>query len=119
MDSSAVAGDESGSRVASVGEASEPDHRFVELVWPGKGRVKTTLQGADGSWKSEGQVLEAERLYPFVDLSRYPADAVAPRSVVIRGQRIQALQTLGRSPGRFVRLAYLDLPRIGVDDAQA
>lgn len=119
MDSFVVAGEEFGSRGKSVGEANGPEYRFIELVWPGKTRVRTTLQEADGSWKSGEQAPEAERLYPFVELSRYPADALAPHSVLIRGQRIQALQTLGRSLGRFVRLAYLDLPRIGVDDAEA
>lgn len=119
MDSSVVVGEESESRGNSVSHANEADYRFVELVWPGKRRVRTTLQEADGSWRSEEHTPEAERLYPFIEMSRYPAHGVAPRSVVIRGQRVHALQTLGRSLGRFVRLAYLDLPRIGVDDAAA
>jgi hypothetical protein len=109
----------SGPLARSKADATVPDHKFVELVWPGKGAVRSTRQEPNGSWVLEEKAPDAERLYPFVELSRYPADAVAPRSMIIRGQRISALRTLGRALGRFVRLTYLDLPRIGVDDSEA
>jgi hypothetical protein len=93
--------------------------RFVELVWPGKDRVKSVSQESGGLWALEEQAPSAERVHAIVSLERYPTDAVAPRSILIRGQRLVALKTLARAQGRFVRLAYLDLPRIGVDDSEA
>ena len=116
MDKSALTA-ETRSEVAS--DVVAPEARFVELVWPGKGSVYSTEQEPQGSWSLETHPPTTERHYPFVEVSRYPADEQAPRSLVIRGQRIKALNTLGRALKRFVRLAYFDLPRIRVDDSKA
>ena len=93
--------------------------RFVELVWPGKDRVKSVSQEPGGSWSLDEQSPSAERVHAIVGIKRYPVDATSSRSILIRGQRLLALKTLARALGRFIRLAYLDLPRIGTDDSQA
>src|SRR5579862_9060012 len=95
------------------------DYKFLELVWPGKETVTGVSQQANGTWLLSTVSPTAERIHPLVAVNCYPPNAAASRSMVIRGQRLLALRTLGRALGRFVRLAYFDLPRIGVDDATA
>jgi hypothetical protein len=99
--------------------AGTTDYKFLELVWPGKGGVTSVSQRTDGTWDLRADPPTSDRIHPLVGLYNYPPNAQPSRSIVIRGQRLQALTSLDRALGRFVRLAYLDLPRIGVDDARA
>lgn len=88
--------------------------RRIELQWPEKGKIP--VRRPDGAWQlidpPEGRVQ-----IPFVPVDRF-AGATASRrdSLVVEGRRLDVLSTLRRTVTRSVRLAYLDLPRIIVDD---
>jgi hypothetical protein len=89
----------------------------VEFVWPGKETAARVRQLEDGRW-----VVDADdgvaRVRPLVEWETYPSGAKTGHSLLIQGDRLAALQTLGRS-GRFARMIYVDAPRIGIDDAAA
>ncbi|HEV3192983.1 MAG TPA: putative Ig domain-containing protein, partial [Polyangiaceae bacterium] len=88
--------------------------RRIELQWPDKGKIP--VRRPDGGWQL---VAPPERRVqiPFIPVDRF-AGATATRgdSLVIEGQRLDALSTLRRTVACGVKLAYLDLPRIIVDD---
>ena len=91
------------------------DFKRVELVWPGKDITHGVAQHEDGRWLSlrrDG----TRRRYPLLETSRYPPDTANPRSAIVAGDRIRAMATLQRAVGRRVKLAYLDAPRLDVDD---
>ena len=93
-------------------------HEKVELVWPGKDTVSFVEQLSDGKWKL-GVGDDIERFCPLLDLEYYQPSHASAASLIVAGDRIAALRTFGRSLRRSIRFAYIDAPRIGVDDAAA
>lgn len=101
---------------ASAGSPSQ--NRCIELLWPRKDLALVPRQMADGQWvleRSPGH----RRLHPLVNIQRYPARWSGDASLVVSGDRIDALHTLARGLTHSIRLAYLDVPRIEVDDQSA
>jgi hypothetical protein len=90
----------------------------VELVWPGKDKDYEPRQHADGQWVLE-PAKQSRMLSPLVGLRYYPQLSKGDVSLVVTGDRIDSLHTLSRGLSQKVRLAYLDMPRIGVDDKVA
>jgi len=88
--------------------------RRIELIWPGKDLDLLSRQMPDGRWILE-RVSTTERLRPLVDVQSFGTDT-PQSSLVILGDRVDALRTLSRGFSGAVRLAYLDLPRIELDD---
>ena len=88
----------------------------VELLWPGKHEPVRVRQEDDGRW----YVVQDEQrasLKGFTNVEFFPENAGGPTSLVVRGQRHDALSILRRAVGPAFRLVYLDLPRLRVDDA--
>jgi hypothetical protein len=98
-----------------VGSASA--YKQIELVWPDKDQPVLPVRGDADEW---ALVYDGgdRYLHPLLDLHPYPTPAAVP-SFVIEGARLDALYTLRRGFAHQVRLAYLDLPRIDVDDKAA
>jgi len=90
----------------------------LELVWPGKDVVGSVRQDSDGAWELLTGRPDNEA-YPLVEISNEPEPNAVPSSLLIVGDRLAALRTLRRSIGQSVRLAYVDAPRIGIDNAAA
>ena len=93
-----------------------PGSRFsrIQLVWPDKGCVPLRLP--DGGWQlvqPDGRRLQ----YPLIPVRRVGESTDGrPSSLLLEGERLHVLSTLRRiAPGQ-VRLAYVDLPRIVIDD---
>lgn len=87
----------------------------IELLWPGKENPVKPRQDADGHW-----ILVAgddvRRVHPLLDLELYPTNMSRADSLVVAGDRLDALHTISRGCRRGVKLAYLDVPRVEVDD---
>ena len=98
----------------------EEASRFVriELSWPRKNLVLTPRQLPDGRWEMQPSP-EHRRLHPLVNLQRHPDRWEGDASLVVSGDRTDALHTLTRGLSQAIRLAYLDVPRIEVDDKEA
>lgn len=109
-------GDEDLGIQIGVADLNDSKHEKIELIWPGKDTVTRVEQGQDGQWQL-GVGIDSHRVCPLLDLDTYPASESTVRSLAITGDRIAALRTLSRSIGRTIRLAYIDAPRIGIDDA--
>jgi hypothetical protein len=90
----------------------------IEVVWPGKDTVGHVEQSNTGQWQLSAGAA-AHRVFPLVDIAPYPEAHVSASSLAIAGDRLAALRTLNRFLGRSVRLAYVDAPRIGIDDVNA
>ena len=101
-----------------VADLTASGYEKIELVWPGKDTVTSVAQLPDGQWQL-GIGEDIHRVYPLLELDHYPASHASATSLVIAGDRLQALRALGRSLRRAVGLAYLDAPRIGIDEASA
>lgn len=86
--------------------------RRIELVWPGKGLEP--VRSADGSWT----LVEPRALREMRPLLAREAhgDVAGHPSLVVEGGRLEALTGLSRAICGKVKLAYLDLPRVSVDD---
>lgn len=99
------------------GEASGGpiSYRSIELVWPDKDADVVPVQGADGVWTLEPRT-GVRTICPLVDVELHGTDWKATDSLVVSGNRLDALRVLGRGHGRSLSFAYLDLPRIEVDD---
>lgn len=90
----------------------------LELVWPGKDQVQTVRQRADGAWEALLGAADFEA-QPLLDIANYPKEDELPSSLLVNGDRICALRSMRALIGRSVRMAYVDAPRIGVDDLAA
>jgi hypothetical protein len=111
--------------IAEVESAAPVDFQFddptvsrfekVELVWPGKDVVGDASQHANGRWQL-APTPDRHRIYPIVDLASHPEET-GSTSLAILGDRLSALRTLARSARRSVRFAYVDAPRIGIDNS--
>jgi hypothetical protein len=88
----------------------------VELLWPGKPDPVCIRQEDDGRWYA-GQDDRPASLKSFANVAFFPENTGGPTSLVVRGQRHDALTVLRRAVGPAFRLIYLDLPRLRVDDA--
>lgn len=108
------------SELMLVGPADLGSSKYdkIELIWPGKDSVTGVEQAPDGQWQLKIG-LEATRYYPLVGFEHYPSSHGSAASLVIAGDRLNVLHTIGRSLSRSVRLAYIDAPRIGIDEASA
>ncbi len=95
-------------------ESDKTAVRRIELIWPGKDTSKVPRQRPEGDWVIEDPPASI-RLHPFVDF-RGHAEPGEDASVVVAGDKQFALDTLSRALPQEVRLAYLDTPRIEVDD---
>lgn len=101
-----------------VADLAASGYEKIELVWPGKDTVTRVEQSPNGQWQlSIGT--EVHRVHPLLDLEYYPISHASAASLVVAGDRLNALRTLGRSLPRAIGLAYLDAPRIGIDEASA
>ncbi|MBX7131465.1 MAG: hypothetical protein K1X67_02190 [Fimbriimonadaceae bacterium] len=90
----------------------------IELNWPGKDRNLRPVQREDGIW----ELVDPEQIRqrrPLVDFETIGTCDSSHPNLVIRGERLAALETLERLFARQVRLLYMDPPRIEVDDAAA
>lgn len=101
---------------ASAGTSSQ--NRRIELLWPRKDRALLPRQMVDGQWVLEHSPGH-RRLHPLVNIQRYPERWSGEASLVVSGDRTDALRTLSRGLPQAIRLAYLDVPRIEVDDQSA
>lgn len=90
----------------------------LELVWPGKDLVGSVRQQSDGSWELLPGRPDAE-LYALDGLNNYPDPHRIPQSLLIEGDRLQALRSLRSTLGGTIKLAYVDAPRIGIDNVGA
>jgi hypothetical protein len=99
----------------AVAVSTKATIRHIELVWPGKTDQVIPRQETDGRWVLEASP-DYRRLFPLVELRPYPADSGSALSLVVSGDRTDALRALARGFPQGVRLAYLDVPRIEVDD---
>jgi len=109
----------------TIGSASDTPRKFhgsgfgrVELVWPGKDVRCEPRQLLDGQWVL-GPTKESRNLRPLVNLRYYPESSREETSLVVSGDRMDSLRTLSRGFAQGIRLAYLDMPRIEVDDKNA
>lgn len=119
MDENVILAEENEERiVVRPVDLTSSAHGKLELVWPGKDLVGTVRQSHDGTWTLLTGAPDSE-VYPFINLTKYPDQDALPSSLVLQGDRLLALRTLRRSIARSVRLAYLDVPRIKVDDVSA
>ena len=90
----------------------------IELVWPGRDLPSWVRQDEDGRWHVDRQP-GVRRLHPLVDLRTRGDRDEASLSLVVEGDRLAALGTLRRRYPRKVEFAYLDAPRIEIDDQAA
>lgn len=104
-----LAGSDSGSSVGA------PVTRRIELTWPGKEKGEIPRQHADGHWYLETEPT-VRQLFSLINLQKYPANFDGESSIVVCGDRHSAIRTLSKGLQQSVTLAYLDLPRIEVDD---
>ena len=105
----------------SESEVEEPGRSAftrIELVWPGKDVSSSVRQDEDGRWYVDRQP-GVRRLHPLVDLGTRGDRDEASLSLVVEGDRLAALSTLRRRYPRKVEFAYLDAPRIEIDDQKA
>ncbi len=87
----------------------------IELVWPGKGL--TPVRDADGGWHLREPSSVRAKHWLRQDERIAPTSAASYRdSVIVVGERLPAMATLRTMIGRRVKVAYLDLPRVVVDD---
>ena len=93
-----------------------PTH--IELVWPGKHVSQRPRQNAEGVWELV-PTEDGKRRFPLIDLQSIGEEAGYASNLVIQGDRLTALDTLSRLYGRMIKLAYLDPPRIEIDDKTA
>ena len=79
--------------------------RRIELQWPDKGMVP--VRCPDGNWRLQAPSDRRVQI-PFVPVERF-AGKTSNRgdSLVIEGQRIDALSTLRRTVAAGIKLAYL------------
>lgn len=99
-------------------DLSESAFPRLELVWPGKDLVQTVRQRDDGAWESLKGAFDYEAC-PLNNITNYPDPAQQATSLFISGDRVSCLRSLRPLLGQAFRLAYLDAPRIGVDDLEA
>ena len=105
---------------AAPAAADESASQFarIELLWPRKDLTLVPRQLSDGRWEMKPS-LNHRRLHPLVNLHRYPDRWEGDASLVVSGDRTDALHTLKRGLVQAIRLVYLDVPRIEVDDQAA
>jgi hypothetical protein len=101
---------------AGMGNAvpEQSDYAQIELVWPGKDRVTVPVQQPDGRWRLDPSPT-VRNLSPLVELARHGTEGPAS-GLAVSGDRLRALLTLRRWYPRAVRFAYIDAPRIEIDD---
>jgi hypothetical protein len=87
----------------------------VELIWPHKHATVRVFQDQDGKWDTEAFRYKAV-LRGFKNLEYVPGSIQEEASLIISGQRHDALSMLVHSMGSVFRLVYVDLPRLNVDD---
>lgn len=85
----------------------------IELIWPGKGKLPRCDQR--GSWTLADRIV-GRRCRPLYEKERFGESARHDPSLVILGERVDVLETLVPHFPRSVKVAYLDLPRIEIDD---
>lgn len=90
----------------------------VELQWPGKDLAAIPRQDAAGRWRFESPT-GTRRLNSLVDMASYGARESGAFGHVVAGDRLVAAETLRRWYPRRVAFAYLDVPRIEIDDKAA
>lgn len=95
-----------------------PSPTHIELVWPGKYASQRPEQASDGVWEL-APAPEGKRRFPIVELQPFGDEAGYASNLVLQGDRLIALETLSRHYGRTIKLAYLDPPRIEIDDKTA
>lgn len=59
------------------------------------------------------------RRFPLIDLQSIGEEAGYASNLIVQGDRLTALDTLSHLYGRMIKLAYLDPPRIEIDDKTA
>ncbi|QRE78295.1 Ig domain-containing protein [Methylobacterium aquaticum] len=87
----------------------------VELNWPGKHEKVRVFQTDEGLWDKE-PVSHKASLRGLEKLKFFPGSIPAEASILLSGQRHDALSSLTRSLGPVFRFIYMDLPRLNVDD---
>jgi hypothetical protein len=101
-----------------AGVEGETTYTRIELVWPFKDRPVHPVQGADGVW-TLAEPPEERTVRPLLDFEFFGEGEEPAGSLVITGNRLDVLRTLARGRGRSLAFAYLDMPRIEVDDKAA
>jgi len=97
-----------------------PDSAYsrIELVWPGKDVPSVVRQDGDGRWYVERKP-DYRRLSPLVDIRREGDPDTGSSAFIVCGDRLSALATLRRRYPRRVEFAFVDAPRIEIDDKAA
>jgi hypothetical protein len=92
-------------------------YRRIELVWPGKNQQGIASQLPDGQWTLVApEALRATR--PLLQVEQI-GDRSIPISAVLLGHRLSILGCLSAGLSQTVRVAYLDLPRLRIDNSEA
>jgi hypothetical protein len=105
------------SRLPVEPTADEAPYRRIELVWPGKGEKGVAKQLMDGQWTLVAPN-SARISRPLLHVDQV-GERSTPTSAVLLGHRISILETLAVGLSQSVRLAYLDLPRLRIDNSDA
>lgn len=92
--------------------------RKVELVWPHKDELVGPVQSADGTW-SIRPTSSVKVLRGLTSIVAHGEPGEPTVGLVLSGDRLESLSLLGRSLRHSATLAFVDLPRIVVDDKDA
>lgn len=100
----------------SVGQGWNPAR--IQLVWPEMGTGLVPIFTEEGQWSLQPDN-DTIFLHPLSNLSfEGDASAAEPDALIIAGSRLSAMYTLRHGLRHKIAFAYLDLPRIRVDDQE-
>jgi hypothetical protein len=103
------------------GSSIKPDGssiRMVELLWPHKDQDVRPVQADDGTWALH-LTDQSRTLHGLSSISAHGNPSDDNIGLIVVGDRLEALEALRRSLHHSARLAFVDLPRIVVDDKDA
>ena len=91
---------------------------MVELLWPHKDEDVRPIQADDGTWALHPPA-QSRFLHGLTSISTHGNPSDNNAGLIVVGDRLDALEALRRSLHHSARLAFVDLPRIVVDDKGA
>ena len=90
----------------------------VELVWPHKDELLSPIQTSDGTWFLQPS-LNVKVLRGLTSIVGHGAASEPTVGLILSGNRFESLSLLGRTLHHSATLAFVDLPRVVVDDKDA